>query len=181
MATFDLTAVTTLQERERLRLGRWLTGGFAVLIAISLLWKVLSQHSSPGYRATILAGVLGDALLWWFFLYLFASGPISVEVSPGVIQFHYRSRRTQIFRTRADGFRMKLALTLPPADLSRRDIIPEPPYFAINYLRWLPLTPDAYRAIVSELEGTGLVPVVTSRPNPPAGGWRFFTYHRPRS
>lgn len=182
MDVFDLSQVASLHEKERLQLGRWLMGGFAivtipVLIAGLLgIGRRIGLHGGPPLVVALALGVTFDLCLWWGALYLFGPVPVSAEVAPGSIRFVYRTGRTQVFRTRDKGIRMKLAETLPPADLTRRDIIPDAPYFVVRRLKWLPLSIEAYRAISVELTTAKLTPSVRVQPNPPAGGWKIYLY-----
>jgi hypothetical protein len=178
--TFDLSAAADLYDQNRLRLGRWLSLGFAIAVATALVWKGLEPVRSPYCFASLSAGIVFDLFLWWGALYFFAPPPVTVEVLPGNIRFVFKTGGQRSYRTRDGKFRIRLAETLPPADSLRQDIVPDPPYFAVSGLKWIPITLEAYRAIVAELQEAQLTPTVKTRPNPPAGGWRFYTYARAR-
>ncbi|MGC2289055.1 MAG: hypothetical protein WA688_04280, partial [Thermoplasmata archaeon] len=149
--TFDLSTVAGLYDKNRLRLGRWLAGLFAVVFLVTAVWKGLGPIGSIYYVPGLVGGVTFDFWLWWFALYFFGPPPFTVSASPDAVRFTFKSGRATPFNLRERGLRVKLAETLPPADSTRR-IIQDPPFFAIRRFRWLPLTPESFASIVTELE-----------------------------
>jgi hypothetical protein len=177
----DLKGVSLLQYRNRLRLGRWISGFFFALIAIGLGKTLLSGLNTLN-DAVLVLGCLAELVLLFAVLYLLTPGPNALRVSPGEIGFTFPTGRELKLITASRRFSLKLVEKVQPSIAIRR-VLDDPPFFVSVRGRWLPPPSEAFAAIQSELVRAGLASAQTEQINARYGGWRFLTYRArtPRS
>jgi hypothetical protein len=178
MTKFDLTEVSDLQYRNKLRLARYLGVWLAAMIGGAILYRWLFYGLDPallvGYIFAIGAALVGALCA----IYFAAPGPTGLQVDGDALRLWFRGGRVLSIDIRDSRFRLRLAEALPPTRRPWGGVIPDAPCFAIVRWRWFPLTPESYTALLNVLRNSGIPERSSFRPNPPAGGFRVSDFDR---
>lgn len=163
--TFDVAAITVPEARRRRIRSRLVGGVFVVGVAGSYALLSAARGQLPGFGWVTTATLLGLAaavgLGMWGLPYTVAAPPTSLAVGPNGIVFstpHGRPRRVPIDRPGS------LVLLWEPTRPTAASLSGEPPaertlgryWVGTGYDRRIPVPPEAYRAVETELRRRGL-------------------------
>jgi hypothetical protein len=176
MAEFDLSGLSEMEDRTRLRTARLLAWSILVVIAGALAVRLYVQGIDELNLSILTFGIVLESFLLWFVLRYAALGPMSVEVSEGQIQFRYKNGALDTVETKGHRTHVTLAEVLPPEASVAARVLPRAPCSARISLRELPLTLEAFKAIDQELRRAGRTQRILDRQNPPWGGVRLYRY-----
>ena len=178
LSTFDLTAVSNLQYRNKLRLARYVGAAIAAMIVAAIVSRLLLFGLDPALLVGYVFALGAAAFGVFAAVYYAAPGPTELRISAESILFSYRGGRVVLIDTTGPKFRLRLAEVVPPERRPWSGLIADAPCFAVIGWRWLPLTQEAYSAIINALRSSGISERSSFRPNPPAGGFRVSDFYR---
>jgi hypothetical protein len=182
MTRFDLSGVSQLQYKNKLRLTRVAAIAVAAMIGSALVYRALFVGPDPALLIGYLFAAGAVCVGIWVALFYAVPGPTELDIHGASLRFRFRSGRVLSLDIQNVRFHLRLAEAVPPTHPPRGGrIVEDAPCFAVVGVRWLPLTRDSYAEVLRVLRELGVPEKSSVRPNPPVGGFRISDFSRSRA